>query len=75
MKKTSIYLDDVDRQRVRRMAAQQGKSQAEIIRAAISVYERQLAPVRTFSMMGSFEGTGRSIADIPDDELFAGFGE
>jgi hypothetical protein len=75
MKKTSIYLDDVDRQRIRRMAAQQGKSQAEIIRAAIGVYEQHLAPVRNFTMMGSFEGTGRSIADRPEDELFAGFGE
>ena len=75
MKKTSIYLAETDLERVRRMAAQQGKSQAEVIRAAIGVYERQTAPKREFSFLGCFRGDGRSITDRSEDELFEGFGQ
>jgi hypothetical protein len=75
MKKISVYLADADLARVRRIAAQQGQSQAEVIRAAINAYEQQNAPKRKFSMLGSFEGDGQSIADIPEDKLFEGFGQ
>lgn len=75
VKKISVYLADADLARLRRIAAQQGKSQAEVIRAAIDAYEQQTAPKRTFSMLGSIERDGRSIADIPEEELFEGFGQ
>jgi Arc/MetJ-type ribon-helix-helix transcriptional regulator len=75
MKKISIYLNEADLARVRRLANQKGKSQAEVIRTAINAYEGQTAPKRQFSLLGSFEGDGSSMADIPEEELFEGFGQ
>jgi hypothetical protein len=75
MEKTSIYLDEADLERVRRIADQQGTSRAQLIRAAIGYYERQIVPKRRFSLLGAFEGDGRSMADIADDELFEGLGQ
>jgi predicted transcriptional regulator len=40
MRKTSVYLDDSDAERLRRLAAEEGRSQAQIVRAALSAYER-----------------------------------
>jgi hypothetical protein len=74
MKKTSIYLEDLDRDRLRRLAAQEGRSQAEIVRLALAVYAEQHVPKRKFAMAGCFEGDGSSIADVPDEELLRGFG-
>jgi hypothetical protein len=75
MKKTSIYLDDGDSERLRRMATREGRSQAEIVRAALAAYESQLRPDRNFALAGSWYGDGTSVADIPEEELLKGFGE
>jgi predicted DNA-binding protein len=75
MKKTSIYFDDDDVERLRRMARREGKSQAEIVRAALAVYESQLKPDRNFALTASGSGDGRSVADIPEEELLEGFGD
>ena len=40
MRKTSVYLDDSDAARLRRLAAEEGRSQAEIVRAALAAYEQ-----------------------------------
>jgi hypothetical protein len=74
MKKKTIRLDDVDRERLRRLAEREGKSQAEIIRSALALYDEQ-KPDRNFALTGSCAGDGRSIADIPEEELMSGFGE
>lgn len=75
MKKTSVYLDDADVERLRRLARREGRSQAEIVRAAITVYEERLAPDRSFALTGSWHGGGTSIADVPEEELLQGFGD
>lgn len=74
MNKTSVYFDDADTARLHRLAEQEGTSYADILRAALRAYEAQKGR-RRFSMFNSGEGDGRSVADIPEDELMAGFGE
>lgn len=74
MKKTSLYLDDDDHERLRRLARQEGRSQAEILRAAIAAYESQQTALRSFALTGAWQGAGTSVADVPEDELLRGFG-
>ena len=74
MKKTSVYLDDADVERLRRIAAEEGRSQAEVVRAALSAYEQARVVPRVFALEGSWEGDGSSAADVPEEELLAGFG-
>ena len=75
MKKTSIYLDEGDAQRLRRLAEMEGRSQALIVREAIATYEAIRKPERRFALAGCWEGDGTSIADAPEEELLRGFGE
>ena len=81
MKKTSVYLDDAHVAILKRAADAEGRSQAEILRDAISLYaSRGSQPPRKFSMAGIAPGIARrlgyrSIADIPEEELLEGFGE
>jgi hypothetical protein len=75
VKKTSIYLDEGDVQRLRRLSEMEGRSQALIIREAIATYEAIRKPERRFALAGSWEGDGTSIADVPEEELLRGFGE
>ena len=74
MRKTSIYLDDSDVERLRRLSADEGRSQAEIVRAALSVYEQARAASREFALDGAWAGDGSSVADVPEEDLLAGFG-
>ena len=75
MKKTSLYLDEADVERLRRLAKREGRSQAEIVRAAIAAYESRLEPDRKFALAASWAGDGSSVADIPEEELLRGFGD
>lgn len=79
VKKTSLYLQDADVARLRRLASAEGKSQAEIIREALARYEPTSVRRREFPFFDSIDGawdeTGRSVADIPEEELLAGFGD
>ena len=75
MKKTSIYLDDEDAARLKRLACREQRSQAEIVREALRAYESFIRPDRNFALAASGSGDGRSVADIPEEELFEGFGE
>ncbi|HKC73196.1 MAG TPA: ribbon-helix-helix protein, CopG family [Chloroflexota bacterium] len=74
MRKTSLYLDEADLERLRRLARREGRSQAEIMRAALAAYESQLTADRAFALSGAWEGDGTSVADIPEEELLRGFG-
>ena len=56
------------------MAAREGCSQAEIVRAAIAPYEVQQMARRSFDLTASWKGDGTSIAYIAEDELLTGFG-
>jgi hypothetical protein len=75
MTKTSVYLTDEERQRLAELSRETGKSQAQIIREAIAQYQPAYQPRRHFALFNSGRGPGGSVADVPDEELFEGFGE
>ena len=74
MNKTSVYLTDEETARLAALAAREGTSQAEVIRRAIRTYEPERRGDRDFVLVGSAEGPGGSVADIPEGELLEGFG-
>ncbi|MGH3276686.1 MAG: CopG family transcriptional regulator [Streptosporangiaceae bacterium] len=74
MKKTSVYLDDADVERLSRLAAAEGRSQAEVMRSALAAYEKAQTAPRDFALDGAWTGDGSSVADVPEEELLAGFG-
>lgn len=74
MRKTSVYLNDSDVERLRRLAAEEGRSQAEIVRAALSAYEQARTAPRDFALESAWAGDGSSVADVPEEDLLAGFG-
>lgn len=79
MRKTSVYLDENQARRLARLARQEGRSQAEVLREAVASYEPKPSVDRNFALAaGSFrriDGDPRPIADIPERELLEGFGE
>ena len=75
VRKTSVYLSEADAERLAHLAAREGRPQAAISRDAIARYEPPSIGDRNFAMIGAGEGDGRSVADIPDEELYEGFGE
>ncbi len=75
MRKTSVYLDDYQAQRLARLARQEGRSQAEILREAVASYEPEPSQDRSFALAGSGHGDGSSIAHVPEEDLLKGFGE
>lgn len=77
MRKTSVYLDDAQAARLSRLAKQEGRSQAEILRAAIDAYQPQTTRDRNFALGTGFprvDDDRRPISQIPADELLDGFG-
>ena len=78
MRKTSVYLDDKQADRLARLARTEGRPQAEIVRDAISCYRPRPKRDRNFALAGNFERIDtdpRPISEIPEDELMRGFGE
>jgi predicted transcriptional regulator len=81
MKKTSVYLDDEHLRLLKQSAEAEGRSQAEILRDAIRQYSgRGNQPPRSFAIDGVAPGIARrlgrrSLAEIPEEELLAGFGQ
>jgi Ribbon-helix-helix protein, copG family len=77
MRKTSVYLNDEQAERLARLAREEGRSQAEILRDAIERYESPPARDRSFSLAAGFpriDADPRPISQIPEDELLEGFG-
>lgn len=77
MRKTSVYLDEAQAARLSRLAKQEGRSQAEILRAAVDAYQPQTSRDRNFALAAGFDRIDddpRPISEIPDDELLNGFG-
>lgn len=74
MTKTSVYLTDEELARLAALAEDEGISQAEVIRRAVMQYEPRRSGDRRFALAGSAEGPGTSVADVPEDDLLAGFG-
>ena len=75
MRKTSVYLTEEESRRLADLARSEGVSQARLIREAIRAYEGNSVPDREFRLRGVAAGSGGSIADVPEEELLAGFGE
>lgn len=78
MRKTSIYLDDEQADRLARLSRAEGRPQAEIVRDAISCYRPRPERDRNFALSGNFERVdpgSRPISEISEDELMRGFGE
>jgi predicted DNA-binding protein len=77
MRKTSVYLDEQQAERLARLARQEGRSQAEILRAAIAAYQPAPSRDRDFALATGFariDRDPRPISQIPDHELLEGFG-
>ena len=77
MRKTSVYLDDEQAERLARLARQEGRSQAEILREAIAAYQPPAPRDREFALAAGFARTDsdrRPISQIPERELLEGFG-
>jgi predicted DNA-binding protein len=77
MRKTSVYLDDEQAERLARLARQEGRSQAEILREAIAAYQPPASRDRDFALAAGFvriDSDRRPISEIPERELLEGFG-
>ena len=74
MRKTSVYLSEELAERLARLARETGRSQADILRAAIAAYQPPSSAGRVFAIDGCVTGDGSSVADIDEDELLRGFG-
>jgi predicted transcriptional regulator len=77
MRKTSVYLDEEQAVRLARLARQEGRSQAEILREAVAAYQPAPSRDRDFALAAGFpriDSDPRPISQIPEDELLEGFG-
>ena len=77
MRKTSVYLDEAQAARLSRLAREEGRSQAEILRAAVDAYQPQPSRDRNFALAAGFrriDDDPRPISEIPERELLDGFG-
>ena len=77
MRKTSVYLDDEQARRLARLAQQEGRSQAQILREAVAAYEPTPSRDRDFALAAGFpriDDDPRPISRIPERELLEGFG-
>lgn len=77
VRKTSVYLDDQQAERLARLAREEGRPQAEILREAIASYKPRSSRDRDFALAAGFpriDGDPRPISEVPEDELLEGFG-
>jgi predicted DNA-binding protein len=78
VRKTSVYLSDRESRRLLELARVEGRSQAEIIREAITAYVPAATGGGDFALAAGFDRRDddpRPISEIPEDELLDGFGE
>lgn len=70
MRKTTVYLSEEAVYALRRLAAQTGSSQADLVRDAIETYVAERAPKRQFRSAGiGASGRTDSIADQDEEEI------
>ena len=72
MRKTTVYLPDDLKAALERVAAAQGRSEAELIREAIRELTRRLEPPRP--RLPLFSSGEPTLAERVDEELKKGFG-
>ncbi|HEX9889493.1 MAG TPA: hypothetical protein VGA69_08465 [Nitriliruptorales bacterium] len=73
MRKTSVYLTDVEFQRLGTLARRTGRTKAQLVREAIAAYDP--SPQGELSFIASGAGDGTSVIDLPRRQRLAGFGE
>jgi predicted DNA-binding protein len=77
VRKTSVYLTEHESRRLAELSRAEGRSQAEIIREAISSYVPASRSDGDFALAAGFariDDDPRPISEIPEDELLDGFG-
>ena len=74
VRKTSVYLDDQLAERLARLARDEGRSQAEVLREAIARYQPGSIMDRDFALDGCTTGAGDSVADFDEADRLRGFG-
>lgn len=77
MRKTSVYLDERQAERLAHLARKEGRSQAEILREAVASYRPRSSQDRNFALAGGFariDDDPRPISQVPEQELLEGFG-
>lgn len=77
MRKTSVYLDDEQLRRLARLAREEGRSQADLLREAVATYEPRSSRDRDFALAAGatrIDGDSRPLSLIPEEELLEGFG-
>jgi len=77
VRKTSVYLTERLSARLAELARSEGRSQAEIIRDAITAYVPAGRGEGDFALAAGFERIDddpRPISEIAEDELLDGFG-
>ncbi|HYZ11557.1 MAG TPA: ribbon-helix-helix protein, CopG family [Actinomycetota bacterium] len=74
MRKTSVYLTEEQAARLKRLAAAEGRPEAEILREAI---ERYPEPERRRKILcyAVADGPGDAIEHLSEEALLEGFGE
>jgi predicted DNA-binding protein len=78
MRKTSVYLDEMEARRLASLARQEGRSQADVLREAVATYRPRPSSDRDFALAAGFtriDGDPRPISELPERELLAGFGQ
>ena len=78
MRKTSVYLSERESRRLVELARAEGRSQAEIIREAITAYAPIAKSDGDLALAAGFirrDEDPRPISEILEDELLGGFGE
>ena len=70
MRKTSVYLSDDDTARLRQLAEREGRSQAEIIRAALLSYGAETAPDPIEAMPSELLGDSYVITQRNEKGMF-----
>jgi predicted transcriptional regulator len=77
MRKTSVYLDEEQTQRLSRLAHEEGRSQAEVLRQALAAYRPKASADRDFALAAGFsriDSDPRPISELSENDLLAGFG-
>ena len=72
--KTTVYLDAGDYRRLKALAAAEGRSAADLIRAAVSEYAQRRAPERLPRSLGSVRSGDGTLSERAED-LLQGMGE
>jgi hypothetical protein len=74
MEKTTVYLDEVDYRRLKRVAARRRVAPASLLREAVAEYvARHDAPARHARSLGAFRSGRRDLAEKAE-ALLRGFG-